>query len=59
MITVTENICYGPTHWLGKETVISLQIKFRIEHLKLKKIIKNLQSICYSLGVTPGYETIE
>lgn len=40
VITVTENICRGATHWLGKENFTSLQIKFRIEHLKLEILLR-------------------
>lgn len=40
VITVTENICYRATHWLGEGNFITLQIKFSIEHLKLERLLR-------------------
>lgn len=40
VIIVTENICCRATHWLGEGNFISLQIKFRTEHLKLEKSLR-------------------
>lgn len=40
VITVTENIDCRAAHWQGKGHCISLKIKFRIEHLKLNKLLR-------------------
>lgn len=40
VIIVTENICCRATHWLGEGHFISLQIKFRTEHLRLETLLR-------------------
>lgn len=39
VITVTKYLLWA-THWLDKGNLIFLQIKFRIEHLKLEKLLR-------------------